>query len=532
MRKTALTMMKKISFIIIFISLCLAAEAQVTRRVAAKLADDAVNQIMMTGYMPTADVMGQLASVADMSIDMISRMGDPDDAAQQRACIKLIDAIAEFTQTPQGAPYADAMREGLKKAIDRSDDPSVRRHLLDGLAACATSADVQHLVMYLDDADMAPTAFRTLVQMKDADADIARAVGVGEASDSLLALVVKARLGKSVAAPMAKTAPKTAAVPFWTTSLNLLIDRMRSQRDASADSLLAKDASVAALPRLLSMARHRDGVARDAIMARYITLLGQLRLNAATRYLLLREADALNPCDDIRRKIIIDMGTTHLVQALAYVRRYYDSRTMGDATAVAVADILGNNPRANGGKYAYNMLNAAKYSLACHYDEEGAGEHIDRVLEALQECRLDCGYNLAMTRSTSMGKNGFWKMTDELADFDMAFDWKATGQLVVSLRSMPVLTLSRKQGARVAGDTAWHKFADAGDWCTANVRVCGGKVSVSVNGDPVLSDVRLAGSDKTASVNASGYIMFTADADGAEVRQVCIKKMPVGENNK
>ncbi|WP_440271425.1 hypothetical protein, partial [Duodenibacillus massiliensis] len=119
-----------------------------SRRTALRLAEESVNQITMTGYMPSAEVMGQLASVADMSIDMISRMGDPDDPAQAKACIKLIDAIADFTQTPTGAPYADAMREGLKKAIDRSDDPAVRRHLLDGLVTCATADDVQHLVMY------------------------------------------------------------------------------------------------------------------------------------------------------------------------------------------------------------------------------------------------------------------------------------------------------------------------------------------------------------------------------------------------
>ena len=38
----------------------------------------------MTGYMPSAEVMGQLASVADMSIDMISRMGDPTTLHRQK----------------------------------------------------------------------------------------------------------------------------------------------------------------------------------------------------------------------------------------------------------------------------------------------------------------------------------------------------------------------------------------------------------------------------------------------------------------
>ena len=519
--------MKKAISLLLSLFLSLTIEAQVTRRTVMTLAEDAVSQITMTGYMPSAEVMGQLASVADMSIEMISRMGNDDDPARQRACLKLIDAIADFTQTAEGAPYADAMREGLKKAIDRSDDPNVRRHLLDGLATCATAADVTHLVMYLGDADMAPVAFRTLVAMDGIDADLSQVGSMGEAADSLVALVVEARKGSAVAAPVTKAAPKVTATPFWTTSLDLLVDRMRTLPDASADSLLASNASPSALPRLLEMARQRSGQARDGILARYITLLGRLNLNPAMRYLLLREADALNPCDDIRRKIILDLGTTRLVQALAYIRKYYDSRTMGDATAVAVADILGNNAQANGGKHAYNMLNAAKYSLACHYDEEGASAAIDRVLKAMEECRLDCGYNLAMTQTTVMGKRGFWKMTEELADFDMTFDWRAAGTLVLTLHSVPVLSLGRTDGARIEGEAVWKKFPAEGEWCTANIRVHANKVSVTVNGEPIATDVSLANPNGSGSANASGYVMFTADDNGAEVRQVCIKKVPM-----
>ena len=491
-----------------------------------KLATDAVNQIVMTGYMPSADVMGQLASVADVSIDMISRMGDADDAGQARACLKLIDAIADFTQKPEGAPYADAMREGLKKAIDRSDDPEVRRHLLEGLATCATAADVAHLAMYLQDADMAPIAFRALVSMQGIDAQISALAQSQAPADSLLQNVVKARAGKLVAAPVAKPAAKTSEVPMWTTSLDRLVDRMRTLPDASADSLLRGDVSAATVKALLKVAARREGAARDGVTARCLTLIERLELTGAERYLLLREADELSPCDDLRRKIIVDMGTTHCVQALAYIRRYYDSRTMGDAVAVAVADILGHNPRANGGKHVYNMLNAAKYALACHYDEQGIGEAIDNVLAALQDCRLDCGYNLSSTSSTRMGKNGFWKMYDEMADFDMAFDWKADGQLVVSLRSMPVLTLDSRQGARLEGDANWHKFDNVADWCTANIRVHGTKVSVCVNGAHLFSDVKLVNPQSGADTNAKGIVTFNADAAGAEVRQVCIKKMP------
>lgn len=517
-------MMKKSFLTVIFACLLVSAQAQTSRRVVAKLAEDAVNQIVMTGYTPSAEVMGQLASVADVSVDMISRMGEPDDPGQARACLKLIDAIADFTQKPEGMLYADAMREGLKKAIDRSDDPEVRRHLLDDLATCAKPADAAHLAMYLQNADMAPIAFRALVSMPGIDAQMDSIARAAAPADSLVHNVIKARAGKFVAAPVAKVVPKSAAAPMWTATLDRQVDRMRTQPDAAADSILRAEPSVKVMAELLKVAQRREGTARDGVVARYVTLAERLNLTGAERYLLLRAADALNPCDDLRRKIIVDMGTTHIVQALAYIRQYYDSRTMGDAVAVAVADILGSNPRVNGGKHVYNMLNAAKYALACHYDEQGIGEAIDHVLAALQDCRLDCGYNLSSTSSTRMGKNGFWKMYDEMTDFDMAFDWNAKGTLTVALHSMPVLTLSRTQGARLVGNGGWQQFGDVGEWCTANIRVHGDKVSVSVNGKHLFSDSKLVNPQAGAAVNASGIVTFNADADGAEVRQVCIKK--------
>lgn len=525
LRKPRIKMMKHFSLIFVLLCLCVAAEAQISRRTMERLAADAVNQIVMTGYMPSAEVMGQLASVADVSVDMISRMGDADDAGQARACLKLIDAIADFTQKPEGMLYADAMREGLKKAIDRSDDPEVRRHLLDGLATCATAADVPHLVMYLQDADMAPVAFRALVSMAGIDSQLAELVQEQTPADPLLKNVIDARAGKTVSAPMAKPVEKKAELPMWTASLDRLVDRMRTQPDASADSLLRGDVSVATMKALLKVAARRSGTERDGIIARFLALAERLSLTGGERYLLLREADALNPCDDLRRKIIIDLGTTHSVQALAYIRKYYDSRTMGDAVAVAVADIMGHNPRANGGKHVYNMLNAAKYALACHYGEQGIGEAIDNVLDAMQDCRLDCGYDLSASSVTRMGKNGFWKLYDEISDFDMAFDWKAEGELVVTLRSMPVLTLDCRKGARLVGDSNWHEFGNVADWATANIRVHDNKVSVCVNGKHLFSDMELVNPQSGADTNASGVVMFNADAAGAEMRQVCIKKM-------
>ena len=232
----------------------------------------------------------------------------------------------------------------------------------------------------------------------------------------------------------------------------------------------------------------------------------------------------LAPCDDLRRRIIVDLGATHTVQAMAYIRQYYDSPAMADATAVATHDIIANNMGVNGGKHVRNMLNAAKQAYIRHYDEEGADKAIDDVLAAIDECGSEGGYNLATAPDTRMGKRGYWNMYDELKDFDMAFDWNATGTLVVSLRSMPVLTLNRKSGAKVAGDTRWHTFGSNDAWCTANVSVDGDKLTVSVNGTVIADGVQLVNPQQGQPVKQSGIVSFNADDAGATVRQVCIRR--------
>lgn len=515
--------MKKYILIALLALAVTVAGAQTSRRNIENAATEAVKHAVLTGIAPQDKDLEQLAANAETSIEMISKMPDDGDAVQHNACMKTIRAIVNYASQPAGEAHNDSMREGLLRAIDRSDNPDTRSQLLDMLADCARPADAPHLLMYLSDADMAPAAYRILVKMPGIDDYIQSVAREATPEDSLITRIARSRAGSLVAAPAVKAKPK-AVVPFWTAKLDAETERLRTLPDAEADSILSSAPTVATLPRLLAIARRREGIKRDAVIARYTMLSTRLGLAGAARYLVLREADEASPGDDMRRKIIIELGATHTVQALAYIRRYYDIPRYADAVAVAVADIVANNPLVNGGKHLHNMLNAAKYALACHYDEQGATDAIDAVLAALANCRLDNGYEFSNLAPTSMGKNGFWKRLDTMADFDLTFDWLAKGDMKVSLRSMPVLTLNRTKGALLAGDDKWHAFDNVGEWCTANVMVRGKAVTVAVNGKRVIENAPLTNPDTNGEVNRSGQVMFNADADGAVVRHVCIRK--------
>ena len=151
------------------------AAAQTSRRTIERWSNDAIKQITLTGRKPTLDVLDSLANNAEVSVEMLSRMGNPDDKRQWAACLKLIDHIVDYSQTTTGQRYTDLVRRGLKKALDRSYEPDVQLHIMDQLARCAKKGDAAHIAMYLEVPQLAPTAYNILLNMSDIDDILAEA---------------------------------------------------------------------------------------------------------------------------------------------------------------------------------------------------------------------------------------------------------------------------------------------------------------------------------------------------------------------
>lgn len=319
---------------------------------------------------------------------------------------------------------------------------------------------------------------------------------------------------------------QTASKPTWPTWMQAIetsVETLRTMPDTEADNLVQQGNSAETLARLLELAQRCEGTRRDAVLARYLQLAEQASVNPTERYLLLRSANELATSANLRRKLIIDLGTTHTMQALAAVRPYYDTQDYADAVALATVEIVKHNSEAQGGHHIYNMVDAARMAFIRHYGEEGSDEGIDVILAALDK-GVGKGYDLSPSH-TSMGKRGFWNLAGEHADMAMMFDWKATGSLVVTLHSVPVLTLDRNRGLRLAGSNEWVGYKSRGQWDTANIRLVGDRISVSINGSTLVSDARLTGAALGQPLNARGHVAFTADDNGAVVEQVCINDL-------
>ena len=519
--------MKKIALLVLAVCMAASMDAQTSRKKIEKFADEAVRQIALTGRKPTIDILDSLSNNAEVSVEMVSRMGDPDDARQQRACLRLIDDIVDFSQQETGRKYTDVIRKGLTKALDRSFEPDVQLHVMEQLARIAKPADAAHIAMYLEMPELAQTASDILVNMPDIDDRIAEAAAAQPGIKQKVQTILDIRAGKrpkqTVVTPAAK--PKPAAIPMWTESLDKEVAGMCHAQMPKADSILIRKDTPEALRDLLKMAANTEGTERNSVLARFVTLAGQSAqtgsITAAEHYLMLRAADELVTDNTLRSKIIVDLGTTHSVQALSYLRRYTGKAPFIDAMAVATAETVSTHPEANGGRSVNAMLYSAKQSFINHYDEQGIDTYIDQVLAAIDNWKQAAGYDMSHTDQTKMEKRGFWILHEELDDCDLVFDWKASGRLTLSLHSSPVIIFDTTMGVKIAGENKWHKVKNICEWSTASVSLKGDAVTVSVNGQKVADGVKLPAMIDGEPMAKSGQTRFLADDDGATVRGYC-----------
>ena len=519
--------MKKIALLVLAVCMAASMDAQTSRKKIEKFADEAVRQIALTGRKPTIDILDSLSNNAEVSVEMVSRMGDPDDARQQRACLRLIDDIVDFSQQETGRKYTDVIRKGLTKALDRSFEPDVQLHIMEQLVRIAKPADAAHIAMYLEMPELAQTASDILVNMPDIDDRIAEAAAAQPGIKQKVQTILDIRAGKRPKQTAVTTVakPKPAAIPMWTESLDKEVAGMCHASMPKADSILIRKDTQEALRDLLKMAANMEGAERNSVLARFVTLAGQSAqtgsITAAEHYLMLRAADELVTDNTLRSKIIVDMGTTHSVQALSYLRRYTGKAPFIDAMAVATAETVSTHPEANGGRSVSAMLYSAKQSFINHYDEQGIDTYIDQVLAAIDNWKQAAGYDMSHTDQTKMEKRGFWILHEELDDCDLVFDWKASGRLTLSLHSSPVIMFDTTMGVKIAGENKWHKVKNICEWSTASVSLKGDAVTVSVNGQKVADGVKLPAMIDGEPMAKNGQTRFLADDDGATVRGYC-----------
>lgn len=502
-------MIKKLFICLLIAGLSTPMHAQTDRRSIEKFATEAINQIMANGQAPSNDILDSLSNNAEVSIEMVSRMDDSDNPKQSSACLQLIDNIVDYSKTDNGRKYTDIIRRGLKKAIDRSYETGVQLHVMKQLARCAKPADAEDIEKYLEITELAPTAKSILEAINSNDKQeqpeiVAEETAAHVAENTTPVVEATAPVVETIV-PAASSEAQTKATETIATTPKTIAEAPKAETTEQPEI-----EEIKSVPATESNENSNE-VANDA--------------NPYIKYLQLRAEDERTTDKAQHEKLIISLGETKTIQALAYLRKYYGKLDYADALATASTEIIYANPDINAGYYVNGLLYAAKQSYIRHYNEPGVDKRIDKVLAAIDNWSADGSYNFSHTEATQMERNGFWVISDELSNFAMTFDWKTNGALTVSIHSMPVLTLSCEKGANLAGYDEWHKFNCIDDWSTANIRVVDNHVTVYINGTKVIDNLQIKNPEADAPAKESGFVKFTADENGATVRQYCFRKI-------
>lgn len=301
------------------------------------------------------------------------------------------------------------------------------------------------------------------------------------------------------------------------------IRTLQEENNKEANEALLRVDNTDMLPILLDMAKDQDETGKDRILNRYLTLANRAPVNATERYILLRSGNELEPSTPLRNKYITALGRTHTLQALAYMRKFYDEPDNADATAEAVKEIVGHNEDLNGGKAVKELLETAKNRYAHQYENADAGYAIDELNGMMHKTAAE-GYSMNRDR-TKMGVKGYWSLNGNFENFNMSFDWNAEGEMGVNLRSMTVFTLDRNKGLRMTGSEEWIPFRSMGPWNTVNIKVVDDRVNISVNGNELVTNAVMNCPDGS-TFKTTGNIGFQADMQGAIVTNTCFRHLP------
>lgn len=267
------------------------------------------------------------------------------------------------------------------------------------------------------------------------------------------------------------------------------IATLQNENNSKANEAMLNLQNIKMLPILFEAAKQKqEGTERDNILSHYIDIASKAKMTPEELYIRLFMLDQLNPGKEQRNAMFAAMGQKPTVQALSYMRGYYDADGFYETIAQSVKNILRSDADLNGGKNVRVMLEIAKSVYGRKLILDSSAEADFDQVTALIDNHKDKGYSLS-TEIINAGKNGFWNTTEEFEDFDMSFDWCTGGVLTVTLRSMPILILDNQRGAQIAGSSEWKHYDSLGDWNTTNIKVAGDRLTVSVNGHELFTKV-------------------------------------------
>lgn len=406
-------------------------------------------------------------------------------------------------------------KRGIRNAFDKvlaltsSDDKDISAAALEALGHVAGPDELDRLFAMLDKADEESAA---------------------KLQDAIITINYKSAPEKAF--EMTKKAMDASAKParyyriLASTNTDEAIQILQEAGNTEAQAALLDLKNIKMLPILLDMAKDkRKGEAKDKILSRYLDLASTADATPVERYLMLVAGMESGASESLGNRFLKAIGQTQTLQALGYMRKYYDTSEYADVAAECIKDIVAAHDDFNGGRHVKEMLEQGIATYIRQVDNHDAGYAVDQIKGLLAK-RTPKGYSLSTGR-TKMNRRGYWKMKESFENFNLSFDWKSGDNLEVSLRDMSVLTFDKEKGVKLYGENQqWHPYSNVGEWNSADIKVVDDRVFVSVNGKELITNAVITNPKEGKSLNAVGGIGFQAANDSLIVRYTRIRKLP------
>ncbi len=477
------------------------------------------------------------AAVAEASIAALSKIGDekalaaltalfgtPYEDAAQKALLSfngdISAALSSLLTSADAKTLVPAL--GLVSArrvydaypavvrLAASDNASVAAAALDALAGVSRPENFAQLCGMLEAATSDDAATRLQNAAKSAIAALD-----ADAQYSLIAPRLKSAKVTPLYYPMLAQAGSTQAI-------SKLLSDYESNRDAAAfDAMLQVDKPAGMLDVLYGLAA-RTPAEKDRVLNRYIDIVAAAGLPSADNYRHYSRALALDPSDDVRRRLVEALASSPELPSLMLASKYLDKdAATAFAAATAVKTILGKNEALQQGRAVKDMLEKSREVFLARKakGDADAGYAVDEIGGMLAALNADGGFAVAaadaLTPALTLG--------DDVENFDLYFDWDATAPATLYLRSMPLVTLDPATG--VSSGSATLPVADG--WNNIHAKMLNDRLFVDVNGHGLVVNQIIATAPDGTAAPVSGAIRLVKNGgDDVKVANVYLNVLP------
>lgn len=462
--------------------------------------DKALNALVAelgTGYSPEAN-KALLSFNGNVNTQVINALASNDKTVQKNA-LKIV------SERHMHSAYAKVLE------LTTSQDASIKESAYKAMVGVATADNFNEVCNLMESADNTYAA-----SLQQAAKNAIKPLAADE-QYSMVAKRMEKTSKASLYYPLLAQVANTQSIKKLTEEYNKATDKT-----AAYNALLEVD-NAEMMDVLYNMAQTNVSK-KDQILGRYILMVKNYGGNAIQKYQGYRKALDLNPSSEVvKRNTLTYLSDCHNLPALLLAAKYMDSQDGKTSfkAASTVKNIIAKTESLMGGSTVKGILEKALGIFKAQTNNADAGYAVDEINGQLLPKFAADGYALA---NTTADADKIQLGNKKYENFAMILDYKANGDAVMNLRSMPQIFLGKES---VAVNASKAKVASkANDWNTLSVQVINDRLDVECNGVSLISNFIMKNTPETQAILDNGLIEIIKKGAQVEVRDAYIHELP------